>query len=98
MLQVEIDQNLAKKDLQWLKLTFKPHRKSTITIYRATSIFDLHMRIVNLQGLGAPDKPKKKTKHAEIDFTSYHSFLRVRRDQFHQIVKKKTLPTVYTTL
>jgi hypothetical protein len=28
-------------------------------IYRATSIFDLHMRIFNLQGLGAPDKPKK---------------------------------------
>jgi hypothetical protein len=29
-------------------------------IYRATSIFDLYMRIFNLQGLGAPDKPKKK--------------------------------------
>jgi hypothetical protein len=29
-------------------------------IYRATSIFDLHMRIFNLQGLGAPVKPKKK--------------------------------------
>jgi hypothetical protein len=29
-------------------------------IYMATSIFDLHMRIFNLQGLGAPDKPKQK--------------------------------------
>jgi hypothetical protein len=60
-------------DLQWVKLTFKQQnfyifgiskqfaiRKSTILIYRATSIFDLHMRIFNLQGLGAPDKPKKK--------------------------------------
>jgi hypothetical protein len=60
-------------DLQWLKLTFKQQnfyifgiseqfaiRKSTILIYRATSIFDLHMRIFNLQGPGAPDKPKKK--------------------------------------
>jgi hypothetical protein len=34
-------------------------RKNTILIYRATSIFDLHMRIFNLQGLGAPDKQKK---------------------------------------
>jgi hypothetical protein len=58
-------------------------------IYRATSIFDLHMRIFNLQGLGAPDKPKKKKiEYAEIDFTSYHSFLRVRRDQFRQNCKK----------
>jgi hypothetical protein len=53
-------------DLQWLKLTFKQQifhifgiseqfaiRKSTILIYRATSIFDLHMRILNLQGLGS---------------------------------------------
>jgi hypothetical protein len=31
-------------------------------IYRATSIFDLHMKIFNLQGLGAPDKPKNKKK------------------------------------
>jgi hypothetical protein len=54
-------------------------RKSTILIYRATSIFDLHMRNFNLQGLGAPDKPKKKIKYAEIDFTSYHSFLRLRK-------------------
>jgi hypothetical protein len=29
-------------------------------IYRATSNFDLHMRIFNLQGLGALDRPKKK--------------------------------------
>jgi hypothetical protein len=67
ILQVKIDQNLAKFDLQWLKLTFKQQnlyifeisdqfaiKKSTISIYRATSIFDLHMRIFNLQGLGAP--------------------------------------------
>jgi hypothetical protein len=47
------------------------------------------MRIFNLQGLGAPDKPKKKKiKYAEIDFTSYHSFLRVRRDQLRQNCKK----------
>jgi hypothetical protein len=31
-------------------------------IYRATSIFDLYMTIFNLQGLGAPDKPKIKKK------------------------------------
>jgi hypothetical protein len=62
-------------DRQWLKLTFKQQnfwifgiseqfaiRKSTILIYRATSIFDLNMRIFNLQGLGAPDKLKKKKK------------------------------------
>jgi hypothetical protein len=53
------------------------------------------MRIFNLQGLGAPDKPKKKKiKYAEIDFTSHHSFLRVRRDQFQQNCKK-THPIVY---
>jgi hypothetical protein len=89
-------------DLQWLKLTFKQQNfyifgiseqfaisKSTTLIYRATSMFYLHMRIFNLQGLGAPDKPKKKKiKYAEIDFTSYHSFLRVRRDQFRQNCKK----------
>jgi hypothetical protein len=48
------------------------------------------MRIFNLQGLGAPDKPKKKKKikYAEIDFTSHYSFLRVRRDQFRQNCKK----------
>jgi hypothetical protein len=53
-------------DLQWLKLTFKQQnlyifrfteqfaiRKTTISIHRATSIFDPHMRIFNLQGLGA---------------------------------------------
>jgi hypothetical protein len=56
-------------------------RKSTISIYRATSIFDLHMRIFNLQGLGATDKPTKnnKIKYAEIDFTFHHSFLRLRK-------------------
>jgi hypothetical protein len=34
-------------------------RKSTISIYRATSNFDLHMRIFNLQDLKAPKRPKK---------------------------------------
>jgi hypothetical protein len=29
------------------------------------------MRIFNLQGRGAPEKPKKKIKYAEIDFTSH---------------------------
>jgi hypothetical protein len=71
MLQVEIDQNLAKFDHQWFKLTLKQQhfyvvgiseqfaiRNSTIMKYKANSIFDLHMRIFNLQGLGAPDKPK----------------------------------------
>jgi hypothetical protein len=66
-------ENFIYFDLQWLKLTFKQQnfdifgisdqfaiRKSTILIYRATSIFDLHMRIFNLQGLGALDKHKKK--------------------------------------
>jgi hypothetical protein len=72
---LKISYILTLFDLQWLKLTFKQQnfyifgiseqfaiRKSTILIYRATSIFDLHMRIFNLQGLGAPDKPKKKKK------------------------------------
>jgi hypothetical protein len=68
--------------LQWVKLTFKQYifgiseqfaiRKSTILIYRATSIFYHLMKI----------------KYAEIDFTSHHSFLRVRRDQFRQNCKK----------
>jgi hypothetical protein len=48
------------------------------------------MRIFNLQGLGAPDKPKKKNKHAEIDFTSHHSFLRLRK------VKKINLKLTHT--
>jgi hypothetical protein len=98
MLQVKIDQNLAKFenfiyfdliwppvveiDLQTTNCTFFEIRNSTILIYRAISIFDLHMRIFNLQGLGAPDKRKKKNKHAEIDLTSHYSFLKVRRDQF----------------
>jgi hypothetical protein len=52
--------------------------------------FDLHIRIFNLQGLEAPDEPKKKknNKYAEIDFTSHHTFSRVRRDQFLQNCKK----------
>jgi hypothetical protein len=103
---LKISYILTLLDLQWLKLTFKQQifflfgiseqftiRKSTISIYRATSIFDLHMRIFNLQGLGVPDKPKKKkNKYAEIDFASHHSFLRVKRDQFLQNCKKKTQP------
>jgi hypothetical protein len=70
---LKISYSLTLFDLQWLKLTFKqPNfyifgiseqfsiRKSTILIYKATLIFDLHMRIFNLQELGAPVKPKKK--------------------------------------
>jgi hypothetical protein len=66
---------------------------------RATSIFNLHRRILNFQGLGAPDKPKK-TKYAEIDFTSHNSFLRLRKVKkinlklFHT---KKTQPTAQKT-
>jgi hypothetical protein len=74
-------------------------RKSTISIYRVTSFFHFHMRIFNLQGFGAPDKPKKiKIKYAEIDFTSYYSFLRVRRDQFRQNCKKPTLVHSFWTI
>jgi hypothetical protein len=100
---------LTLLDLQWVKLTFKQQNvyiigiseqfaiiKSIILISRATSIFDLHMRIFSFQGLGAPDKPKKKkNKYAEIDFTSRHSFLRVRQDQFRQNLKK-THPTIHS--
>jgi hypothetical protein len=70
---LKISYILTLFDLQWMKLTFKQQnfyifgiselfaiRKSTILIFRATSIFDLHIRIFNLQGLGPPDKPKKK--------------------------------------
>jgi hypothetical protein len=42
------------------------------------------MRIFNLQGLGAPEKPKKKIKYAEIDFTSHHRFLRVTHPNVYQ--------------
>jgi hypothetical protein len=65
-------------------------RKSTISIYSAISIFDLHMRIFNLQGLGLPTNLKKKIKYAEIDFTSYHIFLRLRN------VKKINLKLSHT--
>jgi hypothetical protein len=72
MLQVEFDQNLLKFEISYiLKLTFKQQnlyifgiseqfaiKKSTI--YRATSIVDLHMRIFKFQGFGATDKPEKK--------------------------------------
>jgi hypothetical protein len=95
---LKISYILTSFDLQWLKLTFKQQnyifgisepfaiRKNTISIYRATSIIDLHMKIFNLQGLEAPDKLKKKL-NTQIDFTSHHSFLRVRRDQFLQNCK-----------
>jgi hypothetical protein len=73
-------------------------RKSTISIYRATSNFDLHMRIFNLQDLGAPDKPKKiKIKYAEIDFTLHHSFLMLRKVEKINLKlhhTKKTQPIV----
>jgi hypothetical protein len=60
------------------------------------------MRIFNLQGLGAPDKPKKKKKikYAEIDFTSHHSFLRLRKVKKINLKlshTKKTQPTVEFT-
>jgi hypothetical protein len=68
---LKISYILTLFDLQWLKLTFKQQnlyifgiseqfaiRKITMSIYRAT--FDHYMRIFNLQGLGAHDKPKKK--------------------------------------
>jgi hypothetical protein len=83
-----------KVDLQTTKLLYFWNqfaiRKSTILIYRATSIFDIHMNIFNIQGLRAPVKPKKKIKYAEIDFTSHHSFLRLRK------VKKINLKLPHT--
>jgi hypothetical protein len=39
---------------------------------------------------------KKKIKDAEIDFTSHHRFLRVRRDQFLPNFKK-THPIIHYT-
>jgi hypothetical protein len=48
------------------------------------------MRIFNLQGLEAPDKPKKKIKYAEIDLTYHHRFLRLRK------VKKFNLKLPHT--
>jgi hypothetical protein len=69
-------------------------RKSTISKYRATSIFDFHMRFSIFKASGLLTNLKKKIKHAEIDFTSHHSFLRVRRDQFLPNCKKPTL--IYT--
>jgi hypothetical protein len=75
--------NLVEIDFQWLKLTFKQQnlcifgiseqfaiRKSTISIYRTTSIFDLYRRIFNLQGLGALVKSKKNG-----GTTTFFSFL-----------------------
>jgi hypothetical protein len=58
------------------------------------------MRIFNLQGLGAPDKPKKKIKHAEIDFTSHHSFLNLRKVKKINLKlshSKKIQPTDHST-
>jgi hypothetical protein len=68
-----------------------------MSIYRATSIFDLFMRIFNLQGLGAPDKTKKKIKYAEIDFTSHHSFFRLRKVKINLKLPhtKKTQPIAH---
>jgi hypothetical protein len=44
-------------DLQWLKLTFKQQNMySKYHNILGTSNFDLHMRIFNLPGLGAPDR------------------------------------------
>jgi hypothetical protein len=76
-------------------------RNSTISIYtyRATANFGLDLKIFNLQGLG-PDKPKKKIKYAEIDFTSYHRFLRLRRAKKINLKlphTKKTQPNVQST-
>jgi hypothetical protein len=78
-------------------------KKITISIYRATSIFDLHMRIFNLQGLGAPDKPKKlkKLSTEKFDFTSHHSFLMLRKVKkinlkLPHTKKNPAYPTVYT--
>jgi hypothetical protein len=98
---LKISYILTLFDLQWLKLTFKQQnlynfgiseqfeiRKSTISIYNRQLQFLTFMWIINLQGLGTPDKPKKKIKYAEINFTSHHSFLRVRRDQFLPNCKK----------
>jgi hypothetical protein len=44
--------------------------------------------------LGLPTNLKKKIKYTEIDCTSHHSFLRVRRDQFLPNCKK-THPTTH---
>jgi hypothetical protein len=67
-------------------------RKSALSIHRATSKFDLHMRIFNLQGLEAPDRPKKK--YAEIIFISCYNFLREGWDQsLPNCIKIQ--PTVY---
>jgi hypothetical protein len=61
-------------------------------IYRATSIYDLHMRIFNLQGLRAPDKPKKKKISMQkliIHLTT--AFEGSGEINFEKIVKKPTL-------
>jgi hypothetical protein len=97
---IKISYILTLFDLQWLKLTFKQQnmyifgiseqfatRKNTISIYKATSNFDLHMRIFKFQGLGAPDRPKKKV--SEFFFIFCYNFSKVRRDQFLPNGKKK---------
>jgi hypothetical protein len=76
-------------------------RKSNISIYRATSIFDLHMRIFYLQGIGATDKPKKKIEVRRNWFTSHHSFLRLRKVKKIYLKSpqtKKTQPIKQRTL
>jgi hypothetical protein len=66
MLQVEIDQHLEKFEnfiffYQNLYIFGAIcNQKKYHYLYIATSIFDLHMRIFNFQGVRAPDKLKKK--------------------------------------
>jgi hypothetical protein len=63
-------------------------RKITISIYRATSNFNLHMRIFNLQSLGAPDSlEKKRTKKLFLYLVT--TFKGSGEINFYQIVKKK---------
>jgi hypothetical protein len=95
---LKISYILTLFDLQWLKSTFKQQifyifgiseqfamLKSTISIYRATSIFGLHMRIFNLQGLGAPDKPKIKKNSVRRNWFYISPQLWLRK------VKKKSI-------
>jgi hypothetical protein len=73
------------------------NRKCTISIYRTTSIFDLQMQFFNLHR--APQKNLNlKKKYAEIDFTSRHSFLRLRKvKKINSRLPhtKKTQPTMH---
>jgi hypothetical protein len=53
-------------------------------------MFDLHIRIFNLQGLGAPDKPKKKLKISTQKLILHltTAFLGSGEINFYKIVKK----------